>query len=175
MVGRHWHVFLSSLIAVMSVLLLTPVTSALFDGDVLVQQQAFTTSRVDLYDAAAAGGNFSAGFVHISYAVAWLNSFLPRFATRDLALLPFQVPDSIEVSNETWTGEMILYEADLGCVPVRISPVDVQPFGTIGYELSNGTGPPNHYLRDLTRGIPWKNITIPGFTNPTNSLPNSVY
>lgn len=62
-------------------------------------------------------------FVNNGYNVAWLGQKPPAFTTTEYALAPF-LPSGEETllgTNQTWTGNTVLYTTDLTCQPASVS------------------------------------------------------
>lgn len=63
-------------------------------------------------------------FVNEGYSVTWLNMSMPAFTTESYALTPFLPSDNKQAigTNQTWTGNTVLYQTDLDCKPANSIP-----------------------------------------------------
>lgn len=136
---RHWVIVWSSTILLLTTLLLTPLTSGIFDEGTVVQTRTEQGSKAEMFSMDDPARTFSAVFAYIAYEYAWLNGSLLPFTTPEFALAPFNISGIRGIKNETWTGKTTLFEADLICEePSEVSQVVDPKFGLIGFNISNG-------------------------------------
>lgn len=95
-----------------------PLTAGIFEQSRGIMVLEVEVAERVLFSVADQMNTFSAGFSFLAYNYEWLNGTHPAFVDQDLrfATLPSAVTDrGLNVSNETWVMESILYEADLNC------------------------------------------------------------
>ncbi|KAI5847631.1 hypothetical protein DFP73DRAFT_583419 [Morchella snyderi] len=161
--NRHYTVFTASLLVLISTLVLTPLTAGLFDNTFLTLAASDSTthrllrwsfnypSEFDKYNDTI--GSYSSRHEYLAYNHGWLNGSLPPFTTAEYALSPWAAAESVLDGTqeegawpagrgvEMWTGETVLYEADLVCEEAIPNPFYVDGYGLFGYNLSSATTP----------------------------------
>ncbi|KAJ9206310.1 hypothetical protein DTO021D3_2153 [Paecilomyces variotii] len=116
---RHWVVFCTSTILVVLFWAVTPVQSGIFAvKSVRKSQIQPVMASPGLLSPEEQSRALTMNFINQGYSVAWYGEKLPAFTTRTYALLPFlPAGDDLSGSNQTWTGNTILYDTYLDCRP----------------------------------------------------------
>lgn len=137
---RHWAVCCSSLVMTITGFFLTPSMSGIFDLVTTYKYQETTeVQRANLRSAQDLNKALSTEPSYLARNIVFLGGALPEFTTKEYAILPFQNPKEVEVGDR-WTGETILYEADLGCR-------DAKMFETrYGYNITNEEDCSYHFV-----------------------------
>lgn len=149
----------------LTVLLITPAMSGLFDQATVPVSQTANVRRAQPYPPSAQSEHFTTQFAYLSYNYAWLDRPLPGFTTPEYALAPF-----LGSANETWTGFTTLFESDLQCTSAQITPLTLPDYGLVGYNITNGNDLFYTYVNPLGGGgfAPQEIAMSESFGNGTN-------
>lgn len=127
---------LSSCILLWTNFLITPLVSGIFDDSILIKSLTGAAKLSSIKDEDGPSGRFSTQFSYAAYDYQWQNGTLPQFVAPTYAILPVKF-DGIPTTNETWTAETILFEADLSCENAIITPIKARNSTATGLDLTS--------------------------------------
>jgi hypothetical protein len=122
LINRQWTVFCTSVILIILSWVVTPLQSGIFTvSTVQISQNLTMLSSPGLISLEEQDNTLTMNFMNEGYDVAWLNMDMPPFTTRSYALAPFLPSDDTRAvgTNQTWTGNTVLYQTDLDCQPAE--------------------------------------------------------
>ncbi|KAI5839436.1 hypothetical protein DFP73DRAFT_614012 [Morchella snyderi] len=152
---RHFAVFTSSCILLLTSTVFTPMSAGIFQKRILHIPSANEVTYLSLGWQSITGGieRNSGLYYYRAYMHGWLDSPLPAFTTGYYSLQPWSstitpkpeivgkhhrgensVPD---IPDHAWTGSTVLSEADLECEEPERTPIIVNGSGILGYNLTS--------------------------------------
>jgi hypothetical protein len=126
---------------VITSLFLTPSMSGIFDlVGTYTPGETIEISRANLHSAQDLNKSLSTKPLYLAYNHAWQDSLLPEFTTAEYAILPFQSHPGMG-NGDRWTGESILYEADMNCRNAKMVETKY------GYNITNEQDCSYHFIQ----------------------------
>lgn len=138
---RHWPVFLTGLIVVLIVLLITPLQGAIMHLGPVSRTSAVAYQQTQLPAVSKQAADMDIELLNTAYSTSWLGQPLPSFTTRSYALLPVSISEGVAppASDTNITITTTKLSTSLSCWPAAISNEE-GPFNNNQQEFDNGKG-----------------------------------
>lgn len=133
--SRHYVVLISSCTLLLINLIITPLTSGLFNNELVTKQMTSVGSLRALKPGPAL---FTSDFIYTVYDYQWENGSLPPFTTPTYALLPVDLGESVR--DEGWVAETTLFEADMVCESAATTEVWNTTESGVGLKITSLSG-----------------------------------
>jgi hypothetical protein len=91
---RHWVVFCSGSIALLTAFAVTPLMSAILTQETMTRVLDFEVTSNAILPMEQQSQSVSAMFAHLAYRHKFLNASLPSFSTEKFGVLPFSASDN---------------------------------------------------------------------------------